>query len=129
MEKLWTAYIEGDLPLSVTLKSAYASYYDLKPEWLEMTNETVESYVQRLLLELEQLGYDLDNTEVNVLQERFVNAPVSINPPLPYIQLSTALIDLDLQIEQSIKNEYPELVISKLKEIKSKIELELMSMK
>ena len=129
MEKLWTAYIEGDLQLSITLKSAYASYYDIKPEWLEMTDETVESYVQRLLLELEQLGYDLDNTEVNVLQERFVNTPISINTPLAYIQLSTALTDLDLQIEQSIKNGYPELVISKLKEIKSKIELELMSMK
>ena len=129
MQKLWSAYIDGDLSLDVSLKEAYAEQHNLNIGWIDMTEELVGDYVQRLLSELELAGHDLDVTPLDVLQDKFIKVDISINPPPGYIQLTEALVALDKQIEQSEENKYPESMVVQLLEIKEKIEVELKSMK
>ena len=129
MQKLWSAYIDGDLSLDVSLKKAYALQHNLNIGWVDMTEELVGDYVQRLLSELEQAGHDLDITPLDILQDKFIKVDISINPPPGYIQLSEALDTLKLQLSQSAENRYPETMIAQLIEIKEKIEIELKSMK
>ena len=129
MEKLWSSYIDGNLSLSITMKEAYASTYDVKSEWLSMTEETVGDYVQRIVSELQLAGYDLDTTDIKILQEKFISAEVIINTPTPYIELSNALFEIKKQIEESAANECPEFIVTKLLEIKEKIEYQLATMR
>ena len=129
MQKLWSAYIDGDLSLDVSLKEAYAKQHNLNIGWIDMTEELVGDYVQRLLAELEQAGHDLDITPLDVLQDKFIKVDISINPPPGYVQLSDALAALELQLTQAAENKYPETMIAQLIEIKEKIEVELKSMK
>ena len=63
MEKIWLEYINGNLSLSARVKEVYALEHNFKPEWLDMTSETIEEYVNRLLSELESEGYDLESIE------------------------------------------------------------------
>ena len=104
MQKLWSAYIDGDLSLDVPLKEAYSKQHNLNIGWIEMTEELVGDYVQRLLAELEQAGHDLDITPLDVLQDKFIKVDISINPPPGYVQLSDALVALELQLTQSAEN-------------------------
>ena len=129
MQKLWSAYIDGDLSLDVSLKEAYALQHKLNIGWVDMTEELVGDYVQRLLSELELAGHDLDTTSMDVLQDKFIKVAISVNPPPEYIQLTEALDALELQLTQAAENKYPETMIAQLIEIKEKIEVELKSMK
>lgn len=125
MEKLWSSYISGSLPLSTTMKKAYSEAYSVKFDWLCMTEETVGDFIQRMLSELQSSGYDLDVTDMKVLQEKFTSEKVIINTPVPYTELSDALIKIKEQIKESVSSDYPESVVAKLQEIKEKIELQL----
>lgn len=125
MEKLWSSYISGNLPLSTTMKKAYSEAYSVKFDWLCMTEETVGDFIQRMLSELQSSGYDLDVTDMKVLQEKFTSEKVIINTPVPYTELSDALIKIKEQIKESVSSNYPESVVAKLQEIKEKIELQL----
>ena len=125
MEKLWSSYISGNLPLSTTMKKAYSEAYSVKLDWLCMTEETVGDFIQRMLSELQSSGYDLDVTDMKVLQEKFTSEKVIINTPVPYTELSDALIKIKEQIKESVSSDYPESVVAKLQEIKEKIELQL----
>lgn len=125
MEKLWSSYISGSLPLSTTMKKAYSEAYSVKFDWLCMTEETVGDFIQRMLSELQSSGYDLDVTDMKVLQEKFTSEKVIINTPVPYTELSDALIKIKEQIKESVSSNYPESVVAKLQEIKEKIELQL----
>jgi len=129
MEKLWVEYINGNLSLSAQVKEVYAEEYNFKPEWLDMTNETVEEYVNRLLSELESEGFDLDSTSIEILRQRFISETISVNAPLPYIRLSDALSKLKKQIKENIENKQPDWIISRLIEVKESIEQELKNMK
>ena len=129
MQKLWSAYIDGDLSLDVSLKEAYTLQHKLNIGWVDMTEELVGDYVQRLLSELELAGHDLDTTSMDVLQDKFIKVAISINPPPEYIQLSEAMDALELQLTQATKNKYPQTMISQLLEIKDKIEAELKVLK
>ena len=125
MEKLWSSYISRSLPLSTTMKKAYSEAYSVKFDWLCMTEETVGDFIQRMLSELQSSGYDLDVTDMKVLQEKFTSEKVIINTPVPYTELSDALIKIKEQIKESVSSDYPESVVAKLQEIKEKIELQL----
>jgi uncharacterized protein YpuA (DUF1002 family) len=129
MEKIWLEYINGNLSLSARVKEVYALEHNFKPEWLDMTSETIEEYVNRLLSELESEGYDLDTTPVEILQQKFVEEAITVNAPLPYIKLSAALSSLKKQIKENIENKQPDWIISRLIEVKESIEQELKSMK
>jgi hypothetical protein len=125
MEKLWSSYVSGNLPLSITMKKAYSEAYNIKLDWLCMTEETVGDFIQRMLSELQSSGYDLDVTDMEVLQEKFISEKVIINTPVPYTELSDALVKIKEQIKESISSDYPENVVATLQEIKEKIELQL----
>lgn len=129
MENLWIEYINGDLPLSASVKETYALQHGFEPEWLEMTDETVEDYVKRLLSELESEGYDLDSTPIEILKQKFVNESIVVNAPLAYINLSNALSELKKQIKESVNKGMPDWIVSKLIKTKDQIEQELKGMK
>jgi hypothetical protein len=129
MENLWTEYINGNLPLDVLVKDAYALEHSFKPEWLDMTDETVEDYVKRLLSELESEGYNLDKTPIEILKQKFVEESIVVNAPLAYINLSSALSELKKQIRENVEKGMPDWIVSRLTDTKDQIEQELKRMK
>ena len=129
MLQIWEDWVENKTQddLNTSIKNAYSIVNKVKFSWVQDSlGLTVQEWIDKCCDELEQEGYDLQTTSIELVKEKFVQYDISIEPPKEYKQLQNALAQANKTLEMLSGFEADE---ATLEQIKSTIRLLTSEMK
>ena len=81
-----------DLDLNLPIKTVYANEMGVKFSWVQdPAGLTIQEWIDVCCDKLEEEGFDLQETSLDFVKEKFVKYDISIVPPKEYTQLKEAL--------------------------------------
>ena len=102
MLQIWEDWVENKTQddLNTSIKNAYSIVNKVKFSWVQDSlGLTVQEWIDKCCDELEQEGYDLQTTSIELVKEKFVQYDISIEPPKEYKQLQNALAQANKTLE------------------------------
>ena len=93
MLRIWEKFINKDSSLDPhsKIKDVYADIHNMRSSWIHDEGHTVQEWVDICCDNLEKEGHDLNETDVELVKNKFVEYEIKIQPPLEYTQLQEAL--------------------------------------
>ena len=99
MLRIWEHWVEqrNQDDLNISIQNAYSIIHSVKHAWVkDDLGLTIQEWIDVCCDRLEEEGYDLQKTSIDLVKEKFVKYDISIVPPKEYRQLQNAL-------EQAVK--------------------------
>ena len=94
MLRIWKQFTDKSkyLDLNLPIKNVYAANKDVKLSWVQdPAGLTIQEWIDKCCDKLEEEGYDLQETSIEFVKDKFVNYDISVVPPKEYTQLQEAL--------------------------------------
>lgn len=129
MLQIWEDWVENKTQddLNTSIKNAYAIVNNVKFSWVQDSlGLTIQEWIDKCCDDLENEGYDLQTTSIELVKEKFVQYDISVEPPKEYKQLQNALAQANKTLEMLSGFEADE---ATLEQIKSTIRLLTSEMK
>lgn len=118
MIRIWEEWVENKTQdnLNTSIKSAYSIVNKIKISWVQDSlGLTIQEWIDKCCDELEEEGYDLQITSVDLVKEKFVQYDISIDPPKEYKQLQNALVQANKTLEMLSNFEADEATLDQIK--------------
>lgn len=114
---IWDKFIDKEYTDSnMSIKEAYAIEKNVKVSWVQdSANMTIQGWVDACCDQLEEEGYDLKETSIELVREKFIKYDISIVPPKEFKQLQNALEQANKTLEMLAGFKADETIIDQVK--------------
>ena len=129
MEIIWEKFINKTYPGDMLIKDAFAKENNVKSSWVaDKLNLTIQGFVNTICDNLEEQGFDLQTTSIDVVKDLFLKYEISIQAPIEYVNMAEAKAQAEDVLKKLQKydadpsaiehtNRMIKLLVSKMKEL------------